>query len=306
MGASGAGKTVRLGEMGWAGLGEAALAAGNGREAEEEAEGPAAEPPDHAGLPHEGSRRSVPACCLHASLCPRLQLLMRIAPPPLCCRPSWTCWPAARPAAPPAAKSTSTGGCPGSVLLCPGQPKGAACVCSLALSRRLFSPLVFDPFFLPFCAPPPRHRSFPKNQKTFARVTGYVEQEDVHLPQVRGWAAAAADALPLPLPRRPPTAASRAIPPAPGPASARFRRWCSPSLVVDSPPAAVTQATVVEALAFSATLRLPSTVDAQTRTDFIEEVRAVPAQRSATHSLRRTVHAVLPFQVGMPRVAEAW
>lgn len=26
--------------------------------------------------------------------------------------------------------------------------------------------------------------SFPKNQKTFARVTGYVEQEDMHLPQV--------------------------------------------------------------------------------------------------------------------------
>lgn len=305
MGASGAGKTVRLGELGGVATGgKQRWRPATGGKQRRKQRGP------------QQSRRTMLDCPTRAAgaqaqraafmLRPRLQLLMRIAPPPLCCRPSWTCWPAARPAAPSAAKSTSTGGCPGSVLLCPGQPKGAACVCSLALSRRLFSPLVFDPFFLPFCAPPPRHRSFPKNQKTFARVTGYVEQEDVHLPQVRGWAAAAADASPLPLPRRPPTAASRAIPPAPGPASARFRRWCSPSLVVDSPPAAVTQATVVEALAFSATLRLPSTVDAQTRTDFIEEVRAVPAQRSATRSLRRAVHAVLPFQVGMPRVAEAW
>jgi ABC-type multidrug transport system ATPase subunit len=32
------------------------------------------------------------------------------------------------------------------------------------------------------------------------------------------------------------------------------------------------QATVFEALTFSATLRLPSTVDKQTREDFIEEV----------------------------------
>lgn len=32
------------------------------------------------------------------------------------------------------------------------------------------------------------------------------------------------------------------------------------------------QATVSEALHFSATLRLPSTVDKQTRTDFVEEV----------------------------------
>ncbi|PSC69376.1 ATP-binding cassette transporter isoform B [Micractinium conductrix] len=55
---------------------------------------------------------------------------------------------------------------------------------------------------------------FPKNQKTFARVMGYCEQEDVHLPQ----------------------------------------------------------ATVAEALAFSATLRLPSTVSQETRTAFIEEV----------------------------------
>ena len=55
---------------------------------------------------------------------------------------------------------------------------------------------------------------FPKNQKTFARVAGYCEQEDVHLPT----------------------------------------------------------ATVAEALAFSATLRLPSTVSAETRNEFIEEV----------------------------------
>jgi ABC-type multidrug transport system ATPase subunit len=58
---------------------------------------------------------------------------------------------------------------------------------------------------------------FPKNQATFARVMGYCEQEDVHLPQ----------------------------------------------------------ATVSEALHFSATLRLPSTVDKKTRTDFVEEVLAL-------------------------------
>ncbi|EFN59720.1 hypothetical protein CHLNCDRAFT_133292 [Chlorella variabilis] len=59
-----------------------------------------------------------------------------------------------------------------------------------------------------------RVNGFPKSQRTFARVAGYVEQEDVHLPQ----------------------------------------------------------ATVGEALAFSATLRLPSTVDKQTREDFIQEI----------------------------------
>lgn len=44
---------------------------------------------------------------------------------------------------------------------------------------------------------------------------------------------------------------------------------CPPPL----PAVHLPQATVQEALAFSATLRLPSTVDQKTRDEFIEEVR---------------------------------
>ena len=120
-----------------------------------------------------------------------------------------------------------------------------------------------------WCPVHPPSAGFPKNQATFARVMGYCEQEDVHLPQVgagQGRVLAGAQQT---------CAATFGW---------RVVRWIGPAtccvelplLIGDPLPAAVcsspVQATVSEALHFSATLRLPSTVDKQTRTNFVEEV----------------------------------
>lgn len=59
------------------------------------------------------------------------------------------------------------------------------------------------------------------------------------------------------------------------------------------------QATVEEALAFSATLRLPSTVDKQTRKDFIEE--ASPCPRSLPRGWSRPYAALRMQRRDLPQ-----
>ena len=93
-----------------------------------------------------------------------------------------------------------------------------------------------------------RVNGFPKSQRTFARVAGYVEQEDVHLPQ----------------------------------------------------------ATVGEALAFSATLRLPSTVDKQTREDFIQEVGSCGAAGGQGGTAAGGEHAYAFAPLRLPGLIPAW
>ena len=178
-----------------------------------------------------------------------------------------------------------------------------------------------------------RVNGFPWERRTFARISGYVEQTDVNAPKVRqqrSCCALATCALVTPSPGR---TSVDLIAPVNSRLNntSRFTAWLAryclhQSLMVCffcmqqsecclSPRSAlhdcmrsrypdmlggggaVMQATVWEALAFSAALRLAPSVSKQERADFVEKARLLP--RLACTCSCVTCHCIMPESLSM-------